>query len=378
MAATLFLTFNDAPSGIYAGQVIDVCRYVNAHTPAKLRLVAFLSVRGFWAGRRKIKAQLPDALVLPMVPKAKNWKLNGFTFNLVCRFTRAKACMARGPFATALALRAREKGILQNVIFDGRGAYIAELTEYNVIPDEAVKHEIASVERRCVLESNRQLAVSKALVDYWHETFGYNGNTHRVIPCTLNSNTLFTPVSDEAVRQARQKLGIPANATVVVYSGSVAGWQSLDDFGARMLPLMQQHENLHLLLLVKSLPEHFAPLAQHAARIHRHWLAPEEVGTALAAADLGWMLREDSVTNRVASPVKFAEYLAAGLHVIISSNLGDTTAFVLQHGCGIVCNGENIPAPQPLSLAQRQKAQQLAQTYFLKTRFADAYADLLK
>lgn len=378
MAATLFLTFNDAPSGIYAGQVIDVCRYVNAHTPAKLRLVAFLSVRGFWAARKKIKAQLPDALVLPMVPKAKNWKLNGFTFNLVCRFTGAKACMARGPFATALALRAREKGILNQVVFDGRGAYIAELTEYNVIPDEAVKREIAAIERRCVLESNRQLAVSEALVDYWRETFGYNARTHRVIPCTLNSNTVFTPVTEESVQQARQKLGIPADAAVVVYSGSVAGWQSLDDFGSRMLPLMQQNEKLHLLLLVKQLPENFAPLAQYAARIHRHWLAPEEVGTALAAADLGWMLREDSVTNRVASPVKFAEYLAAGLHVIISGNLGDTTAFVAQHGCGVVCTTNQFPAPQRLSLAQRQNAQQLAKTYFLKTRFAEAYADLLK
>jgi hypothetical protein len=377
MAATLFLTFNDAPSGIYAGQVIDVCRYVNAHTPAKLRLVAFLSVRGFWAARREVKTQLPDALVLPMVPKAKNWKLNGFAFNLVCRITGAKSCMARGPFATALALRAREKGILQKVIFDGRGAYIAELTEYNVIPDEAIKKEIATIERRCVLESNRQLAVSEALVEYWRETFGYNGSSHRVIPCTLNSNTIFAPVSEEAVRQARQKLGIPAQATVVVYSGSVAGWQSLNDFGQRMLPLMQQNPNLHLLLLIKQLPENFAPLAQYATRIHRHWLSPEEVGTALAAADHGWMLREDTVTNRVASPVKFAEYLAAGLHVIISGNLGDTTAFVARLNCGVVCTTSQFPAPQPLSLTQRQNAQQLAQTYFLKARFAEAYTDLL-
>jgi hypothetical protein len=377
MAATLFLTFNDAPSGIYAGQVIDVCRYVNAHTPVKLRLVAFISLRGFMAARKKIKAQLPDALVLPMLPKAKNWKLNRFAFNLVCRITGARQCMARGPFATALALRVREKGLLQQVVFDARGAYIAELTEYNVIPDEAVKREIAEVERRCVLESNRQLAVSEALVHYWRDTFGYNGNTHRVIPCTLNSNTVFTPVSEEAVLLARQKLGIPADATVLVYSGSVAGWQSLDDFGQRMLPLMQQNEKLHLLLLIKQLPEHFAPQAEYATRIHRHWLSPEEVGTALAAADLGWMLREDAITNRVASPVKFAEYLAAGLHVLISDNLGDTTAFVQQHGCGIVWDGKIIPAPQPLSLAQRQKAQQLAQKYFLKARFTEAYADLL-
>ena len=373
----LYLTFNDAPSGIYAGQVIDVCRFVNKHTPAKLRLVAFVSLRGFGEARQKIKSKLPDAIVLPMVPKAKNWKLNGFAFRLVCRFTGQTECIARGPFATALALRARKKGVLKKVIFDGRGAYVAELQEYNVIPDEAVKREIPAIERDCVLHSDKRLAVSEALVNYWSEKFGYTGQAHRVIPCTLNSSTTFTPITERAVTEARASLGIPADACVVVYSGSAAGWQSLDDFGTRMLPLLEADEKLHLLLLIKTVPGTFAPLKAFPKRVHQRWLAPEEVGSALTAADWGWMLREDTVTNRVASPVKFAEYLAAGLQVIISDHLGDTTAFVQKHNCGIVAGNTPLPAPAQLQIEARKNMQELARLHFTKETYIAAYTDLL-
>ncbi|MGL5889170.1 MAG: hypothetical protein ACRC3B_04760, partial [Bacteroidia bacterium] len=315
--------------------------------------------------------------VLPMVPKAKNWKLNGFAFRLVCRFTGQKACIARGPFATALALRARKKGVLSKVVFDARGAYIAELQEYNVIPDEAVKREIPAIERDCVLQSDKRLAVSEALVNYWREKFDYTGNAHRVIPCTLNSSTTFAPITETAVAEARTKLDIPADACVIVYSGSAAGWQSLDDFGARMLPLLEADEKLHLLLLIKNMPGTFEPLKVFPKRVHQRWLAPEEVGNALTAADWGWMLREDSVTNRVASPVKFAEYLAAGLQVIISDNLGDTTEFVRKHHCGIAAGNETLPAPAPLHIETRKNMQELARLHFTKETYIAAYTDLL-
>lgn len=373
----LYLTFNDAPSGIYAGQVIDVCRFVNAHTPHQLRLVAFVSLRGFSESRRKIKQQLPNAIVVPMLPKARNWKLNGWTFRMICRLTGEKSCIARGPFATALALRARNKGIINQVVFDGRGAYIAELQEYNVIPDKTVKQQIPAIERDCVLQSNKRLAVSAALVDYWREKFNYTSTAHQVIPCTLNSNTRFIPITAKAIAEARASLDIPVDACVVVYSGSTAGWQSLDDFANRMLPLMQADEKLQLLLLVKNLPGTFVPLKHFPKRVHQRWLAPEKVGTALTAADWGWMLREDTITNRVASPVKFAEYLAAGLQVIISEHLGDTTAFVRQHQCGVIVEGDSLPVIESVKPEIRVKMQELAQLHFTKETYIAAYSDLL-
>jgi glycosyltransferase involved in cell wall biosynthesis len=40
--------------------------------------------------------------------------------------------------------------------------------------------------------------------------------------------------------------------------------------------------------------------------------------------------------NRVASPVKFAEYLHAGLPVVLTRGIGDASGWVREHGLGVV------------------------------------------
>ena len=75
--------------------------------------------------------------------------------------------MARGPFAASLALRLKKAGKISKVIFDARGAYKAELNEYDVIKSETIKQQIAKIEKEVVMNSDFRLAVSQALVNYW-------------------------------------------------------------------------------------------------------------------------------------------------------------------------------------------------------------------
>ena len=55
--------------------------------------------------------------------------------------------MARGPFAASLALRLKRSGKVDKVLFDARGAYKAELNEYDVVQNETIKREIAEIEK---------------------------------------------------------------------------------------------------------------------------------------------------------------------------------------------------------------------------------------
>ena len=91
-------------------------------------------------------------------------------------------------------------------------------------------------------------------------------------------------------------------------------------------------ENVFLEKLIQKYPN----------RCERKWLDHSEVYKTLSNCDYGILLREDKVTNRVASPVKFAEYLNAGLKVLISPNIGDFSEFTLENNCGAVVKG-NIP-----------------------------------
>ena len=48
-----YLTYNDAPSGVFKGQVADVVRFLNEQFGTSIRLVAFVSLRGFGESKKK-------------------------------------------------------------------------------------------------------------------------------------------------------------------------------------------------------------------------------------------------------------------------------------------------------------------------------------
>lgn len=61
-----------------------------------------------------------------------------------------------------------------------------------------------------------------------------------------------------------------------------------------------------------------------------------EIQYSLALADLGLLLRERNSVNRVASPVKFAEYLACGVPVLVSPGVGDCPDIVRRERVGYI------------------------------------------
>jgi hypothetical protein len=367
----VFLTFNDAPTGIFSGQVVDVCRFLEKECNADVTLISFISIRGFSENKKKIKAGFPRAIVLRMFPKMRNWKLNKIFLKRYIRKIKPSIIIARGPFATDLAFNFSAHG--RKICFDGRGAYVPELKEYNVVPDARVKNEIEKLERKAVLGSDFRIAVSEALVNYWKRSFQYSGNAHVVIPCTLNSGAVPQLNTFDKPRESDFHPG----DIIIAYSGSDAGWQSLNDLSEKLLPAFRKNNSLQLLLLLKNVPENFALKKEFPSRVKSTWVAPEKVTEILSSCDYGWLVRERSVTNEVASPVKFAEYLAAGLSVIISEDLGDYTAFVRENNCGMTWSEEEISFKKT-SPAEKMRLHQLALDHFTKEKFKDAYLSILR
>ena len=61
-----------------------------------------------------------------------------------------------------------------------------------------------------------------------------------------------------------------------------------------------------------------------------------EVQNYLLAGDVGLLLRRPSPINSVASPMKFAEYLACGAPVLASAGIGDVNGMISTYGVGRV------------------------------------------
>jgi hypothetical protein len=358
----IYLTFNDNPGGIYTSQVIDTCRFLEEEKLASVKLIAFVSLRKFFAFRKIIRGAYSNATVMPMWPGVQNWKKNLPLLSWLIKRTKPEVIIGRGLFATHLALNAASKA---KVCFDGRGAYYAEFTEYDVSSGRISSDEIRTLEQRAVQQSDFRIAVSQALVSYWKRSYAYTDTRHVVIPCTLAAHHLHAPASVRSDNEIR-----------IIFSGGTGGWQSLQLLEKMLAPAFRKDERLQLKILAKSLPEDFSMLREFPGRVTTAWLREAEVPAALAQCDYGWLFREQSVTNEVASPVKFAEYLAAGLQVIISPALGDFTAFVQQHQCGMVCE-EVITAVPAVSQAQKAANRKLAENYFVKRAYKKAFEELI-
>ncbi|MGZ3885531.1 MAG: hypothetical protein ACXVPQ_06105 [Bacteroidia bacterium] len=373
----IYLSYNDRPSGIYNSQVIDVVKHLNTiQQHEDVKLIALISVRSYFSDRKKIKGRLPQSTVLPMVPKPSFWRLNFFPLFILFLFTSSrKKVMARGPFATELALRLKKTGLVKQVVFDARGAYAAELSEYNVVGNEKMVRQIGDIEREALLQSDWRLAVSVALVNYWRERYGYRNDRHSVVPCTLSEDFVTAFAREAEIKTIRAQAGFAETDKVIVYSGSSAGWQSFELVQSKLERLMEADASIKLVLLTDHFDTASAFYRRFEQRIRKQWVKPHEVRELLLAADYGLLYREQTVTNRVASPVKFAEYLACGLKIIISEQLGDYAAAVETNNLGSVDFPSGL---QAVPYQEKKRLHDFSQTQFVKINFTPHYLNILQ
>ncbi len=374
----IYLTFNESVSGVYISQVIDVVKMLHEASGNNIKLVALVSTRNYLRNRQEILKLLPDSCVLPMVPKIRNWRLNAVQLVIATRLLDQKSIIARGPIAANLAIISKRWGKTQSVCYDGRGARAAEIREYS--PGHPLEDNIALIEKRAVLESDIQLAVTTKLIDYWGVEYGFEGTKCEVIPCSLSEQ--FENITFNKQEVKTHVFGWRDTDTVLVYSGSTSGWQSLTYIEDLVRNWLIKSEKIKILFLSRASDEIRRLIVDFPGQVQQRWIPHNDVPKYLCACDYGILVRESTVTNQVAAPVKFAEYLACGLRILCSEGLGDYTDFVKEHACGdIVCpgNAENVEI-HPVSLDDKNRARRLAKEFFSKQclNIKGRYRNLMK
>ncbi|MBT8195305.1 MAG: hypothetical protein KJO64_02680 [Bacteroidia bacterium] len=368
----IYLTYSDPLTGVFQSQVIDVCNYLNKALDIKVCLVSFISIKGFWKSRKRIKALTKNALVLPMFPTIILWKLNAITLFFTVLLTGERVIIARGVFACNMALILKPL-LIRKVSYDGRAAVSAEYTEYDVSPYKSLLPVIKLAEKKAVIKSDFRLSVSTELIKYWENQFNYNSRQHVIIPSTVNSSWSQDLLHSQEKMEMRKLLGLPEEKVIIVYSGSTAGWQSLDLMSDFVSKILEKQPNILFLVLSPSSPQITDFNKRFSNNFVEKWVLHNEVEKYLKVCDYGILLRDETTTNKVASPVKFAEYLSAGLSVIISKNIGDASSFVNENNCGFVVNEKLENDLKPLSEEQRIKNSNLAKKFFTKEAYFSQY-----
>ncbi len=146
-------------------------------------------------------------------------------------------------------------------------------------------------------------------------------------------------------------------------------------------PLLDRDHRIKILFLSKENNDNKSFQEKHKGRIFIKWLEHKDIISYLHCCDYGILLREQSVTNKVASPVKFAEYLYAGLPVLITKNLGDFSEYVKSNNCGHVLDEEcpDWSFLQNIERSEKEKCFELAKNNFMKAsiRNQESYKKLL-
>ena len=338
-----YVAFNDLYSGIFNSQVLEVLKLYKKNS-INIRLISFVSFRYYFSEKRKIKNFHNKTIIVPIIFPLKYWSLSRFILFFLIYNNKIVIC--RGIFSANLALISRRKKC--KIIYDGRGAINAEQIEYGVYNNTGLENKIYNLEKRAVLETDYRISVSNKLLNYWYREFNYKSKDHVVIPSSC-SNNYNNKVLD------REDLNISENSILVVFSGSISKWHSYSKMISDFTKILNKNPRVNLLFLSK-LNSHIATIKnKFPERVFVFWVDPKDVFSYLNIADYGYVVREDSITNQVSSPVKIAEYLSCGLKILISKNIGDYSEMIEKNDLGYIIENYITIYLEKVNISEKEK-----------------------
>ena len=238
---------------------------------------------------------------------------------------------ARGIWG-CLALRAALPMAPVPYVYDVRGALSDETRAGGSARAKA--SVFRAIERACVRHAKFVTAVSGPLADLLRRDYGRPDI--RVIPSCVDLPALSVAAVDRLA--ARRAFGFADDEVVLTYCGGLDYYQRVPEM-LQLWERMLDDPCVRFLLITNDAPRirgAIGAIDRLGSRLVRASVPRAEVPRALAAGDVGFMLRDARVMNVAASPVKFAEYLAAGLAVVTSPRIGDLSDLVAERRLGIL------------------------------------------
>ena len=158
-----------------------------------------------------------------------------------------------------------------------------------------------------------------------------------VIPCCADFD-LFVPPSPETRREARARLGLAAEARLLIHLGSIGANCLLDEMLDFFAVYSERYRDARFLFVAPSGEEMIRAAAKLRGvdeAVEVRSASREEVPGWLAAADAGIMFVRPVWSKKAASPTKLGEMLAMGLPVLANAGVGDVAEILKETGGGV-------------------------------------------
>lgn len=179
------------------------------------------------------------------------------------------------------------------------------------------------------------LCVSHALREHVIEKYKVTNDNFFIVPCAIDFKGIDKENAMVNRTEIRNKYGIREDEIVFIYSGGTSPWQCIDESVAIYHKLKREFDGKKTRLCLFS--GNLDALKKYEAEdVVIDSLPAALVPKTLNAGDYAFMLRGNFVTNNVAYPNKFLEYIAGGLNVIATPHVHDVRDQILEYGVGII------------------------------------------
>jgi len=343
-------------------RIVDVANQARLHgfAPHLLCFLPFEQVlRGenFWrTGRASLSAEANCPVsYMPMLPFTRFVlieRLNLLWCGLVCWWvslrTDCRVFYGHGTRAAGFALVAKKMRKSAKVIADVHGVGSAEYAYVKAAPanDKQLLH-LQRDEQRVLSLADQLIFVSERMLYYFEGEMKRDFSSARVIPCAVDATSLPDAEKRDLLRE---KHGL-TERFVVAYVGSAVAYQQprqMVTLFSQILELMPQA----FFLGITQSPQVFRDLLSELGVSPKDYLLTslphEQVLETLQMGDVGLLLREESLLNEVSSPTKFAEYLLAGLPVLLTEHAGDYGETAHRKGLGHLVDLDGLQVDQVL------------------------------
>jgi O-antigen/teichoic acid export membrane protein/glycosyltransferase involved in cell wall biosynthesis len=236
------------------------------------------------------------------------------------------------------------------LLFDMRGLFVDEYLLEGALREGSSKLAFARwLERQLLLRSDAIVVVSEKFRTHLLSMPDLRAN---IVPARIHvipnrvEQTRFSHLQAER-SQLREKLGWQ-NRVVGVFVGSSASWHRLDQIMEAAARVMKKRDDVCLLVITYPSAEKARATAT-AAGIPEDRMAAlsatvDEVPGLLAASDFSFMFVQKHISKDVCAPIKFSEYMAAGLPVVAGGSLGDVGDWIAREKLGVVVDPDDAEA----------------------------------
>lgn len=193
-------------------------------------------------------------------------------------------------------------------------------------------------QKKFVSNSDCCIVVSDKLKEQLEVNTGVSVKKHSIISCGVDLNRFY-----DASRKPIEGINLD-DRIVLGYCGGFQNWQNFGEIIDVAIRLHKLDDRIFLLAFSNSdITPYLNKLLQLGDdNYYIVGLPSEEVPSHLKLMDAGFLLRSDWVLNRVSSPTKICEYLAAGVPLICTRYSGDYERSVIHLDNGFVANEPHL------------------------------------